>query len=173
MLTLLTAEGGLDVTSRVGRCLELLLLPTSQQSNNIWNVPRRASLCIPAVSHLKVTDIPQHHHLNKWAGKYFCFIFTQEPGNSRRWLDVWTESSPLHTVNTLSFCWRLLSETDHWRQHSWARCCPCRSLQRGTTKRKEPGTFTVQVLPFYCGFSLGLTNPPLPCQPQTGLLNRC
>lgn len=40
-------------------------------------------------------------------------------------------------------------------------------------KRKEPRGFTVQVLPFYCGFSPGLTNPPLPCQLSGGLVSRC
>lgn len=28
--------------------------------------------CIPPVSNLQVTDIPEHHRLNKWAGK--CFL---------------------------------------------------------------------------------------------------
>lgn len=74
--------------------------------------------CIPPASNLQVTDIPQHHHLNKWAGKYF-FIFTQEPGNSPWLLDLWTESLPLHkslaplrlhALKTLYLiCWWLLS----------------------------------------------------------------
>lgn len=73
--------------------------------------------CIPPASNLQVTDIPQHHHLNKWAGKYF--IFTQVPGNSPWLLDLWTESLPLHkslaplrlhALKTLYLiCWWLLS----------------------------------------------------------------
>lgn len=151
-----------------------LHLECSQKSESVHT-------CIPPASNLQVTDIPQHHHLNKWVGKYF-FIFTQEPGNSPWLLDLWTESLPLHkslvplglhAVKTLYLILLVtfICETDNWRQHSWARCCPCRSLQREKkNKRKESGEFTVQVLPFYCGFSLGLTNPPLPCQLQTGWL---
>ena len=105
---------------------------------------------------------------------------TQATGNSPWLLCLWTESLPPHvctqSTRFFHFCWWLLSVR---RATEGSIPEPAvtpvgvyrEERRKNKIERKEPGEFTVQVLPFYCGFCLGLTNPPLPCQLQTGWLN--
>lgn len=157
------------------RCRELLWLPTEQQTNNIWNVPRWVSLCIPASLQPLTSRSPTFHNGT---------IETTEQGKPHQEIlpDCWTSGA------SLCLCTEVCPPTSARSQNAlfdvvgdfylWdgqlktafqSSLLPRRRLQRGK-KREEPGEFTVQVLPFYCGFSPGLTNPPLPCQLQTGWL---